>query len=63
MSGHILLNLLNELRKSVKCEACRSSFKEGFIQQGTSAATLKFKLRSTIWILSMYCTLCCCISR
>ena len=63
MSGHVLLNLLSELRKSDKCEACPSSFKEGFIQQGTSAAKLKFKLRSTIWILSKYCTSCCCISR
>ena len=24
MSAHVLLNLLNELRKRVKCEACRA---------------------------------------
>ena len=26
MSAHVLLNLLNELRKEIKCEACRAFY-------------------------------------
>ena len=26
MSAHVLLNLLNELRKDIKCEACRAFY-------------------------------------
>ena len=26
MSAHVLLNLLNDLRKEIKCEACRAFY-------------------------------------
>ena len=33
MSAHVLLNLLNELRKAIKCEVCRGSLISSIMQE------------------------------
>ena len=47
MSAHVLLNLLNELGKEIKCEACRAFylFRNEFNKfNNTSARMLRFYL-------------------
>ena len=33
MSAHVLLNLLNELGKEIKCEVCRASLYSSIMQE------------------------------
>ena len=42
MSVHVLLNLLNELRKEIKCEACRA-FNLFFTTSLINSTRLAFK--------------------